>query len=266
MKQFPRLTIARLKSYQRLAQKKHRQEEGRFLLEGVHLISEALSAQWKVECVMVTSEFAANPEHATLLRGASEQTDVCTISDTELKKLSDTVTAQGIIAVAEIKSYSLSDFWPTLPKRCLLVALEDVSDPGNLGSILRTCDWFGVDGVFIDRKSVDLYNPKVVRATMGSLFHLPVLHDIDLEDMMHRAKATQVQVIATALDGGNLFDNSERAERRIVLFGNEARGISDSVKGAADQVITIPRFGRAESLNVAVACGVVLGALRSQLQ
>ena len=254
--------MARLKSYQRLAQKKYRMQEGRFLLEGVHLVAEALAAEWKLECIMVTTEFASNPGHASLIRDASSRTQVCTVSEPEVKKLSDTVTAQGIIAVAEMKSHALSEFWQTLPKSCLLVALEDVSDPGNVGSILRTCDWFGVDGVILDRDCVDLYNPKVIRATMGSLFHLPVVHDVDLNDVVRRAKATDVQVIATALDGGNLFDISEGAERRMVVFGNEARGISVEVRDAADHVLTIPKFGHAESLNVAVACGVILGSLR----
>jgi TrmH family RNA methyltransferase len=142
------------------------------------------------------------------------------------------------------------------------VAVDAMSDPGNLGSIIRTCDWFGMDGILIGKDSVELYNPKVVRSTMGGLFHLPVAQDVDLPVALTRAKELGYTVYATKTEGRAHFDRIAYASKSVVVFGNEAWGISDAVRASADASVSIRRYGSAESLNAGVACGIVLSAMR----
>ena len=147
-------------------------------------------------------------------------------------------------------------------RRSLIVALDGISDPGNLGTILRTCDWFGVDAVWLDPASVELYSPKVVRSTMGSIFHLPILPDVDLAAMLRLAKKNGSKVMVTAPKDGSPIPLPDYPERSVIVFGNEAHGVGAGIQREADQQISVPRFGSAESLNVAVACGVIVGVIR----
>jgi TrmH family RNA methyltransferase len=140
----------------------------------------------------------------------------------------------------------------------ILVAVDSLSDPGNLGTIIRTCDWFGVDGVLIGRNSVDLYNPKVVRASMGGVFHLRIVDDVDLLSTLSQAKNSGFAVYVTDAGGEAHFDRTNYSRKSVIVFGNEAWGISDQIRSLADVRVAIRRYGAAESLNVAVASGIVL--------
>jgi TrmH family RNA methyltransferase len=257
------ITKTELKHFASLSLKKHRELLDLFLVEGTRSVGEACSAGAPVELVIYTHVFADSTAGSSLLSELGRRGIRCeSVSGRELASLADTVHAQGIVAVVRRWSSVPADLLVPGEWASLAVALDAVADPGNLGAIIRTCDWFGVDAVLLGRECVDLYNPKVVRSTMGSLFHLRIAEGADLPASVRTARERGYTVAiadpsaSTALNGGNL------PPRLLLVFGNEARGVSAEIEAAADLRLAIPRFGRAESLNVAVACGVFLSAFR----
>lgn len=263
MKALQRLTSAAARSLLKLTQKKHRRESGKFLIEGPHLVEEALVSGAPLEMLLVTEEAAAKPECASLLgKAGSMRIPLYAVAQRELERIADAVTSQGILAIALAAKPVLGDFWLRQRRNSLLVALEHVADPGNAGTILRTCDWFGVDGVLLSCGCVELHNPKVVRSTMGALFHLPVFEELDLPATLTEAKGSGYHIAVTALAGGRPFDRAGLPEKSVIVFGSEGAGVSAEVLACGDSVVTIPRFGSGESLNVGSACAAILGSLR----
>jgi TrmH family RNA methyltransferase len=185
--------------------------------------------------------------------------EVASVSAHESEQLGDTVTSQGILCVVRARDLSGIAVLAELAADACVVALDEVADPGNVGTIIRTCDWFGVGAVVLGGNSVELFNPKLLRSAMGSIFHLPVIHEPNFPAFLADAGQSGWQIWTTAANGGTLPPRGR--ERKIILFGNEARGVSAEIASLASTIITIPRRGKAESLNVAVSCGVVLGAL-----
>jgi len=260
MNSFELISLSRLKSYSKLLQKKYRQTDGKFLVEGIHLVEEALKSDWEVEAIVVSDHGLVKEIGKLESWDVRQDIELLECSEREFNKLTDTVTSQGIVAVVKIKYNTLEGFWEKLPERSIIVALDDVADPGNIGTILRTCDWFGVDGVVLSENSVELYNSKVIRSTMGAIFHLPVFIDVDLRSTIQDARKAGFNVITTVLDGGKPLNKFSFPERSIIVFGNETHGISKEIEQMADASITIPKYGKAESLNVAISCGIILNA------
>ncbi len=261
---FPLMTLTKnqLKDLRALSQKEFREESDLFLVEGSRLLSEAAGSTYEFIEVYSTAEFAATGEGAKLLEKLARRTPVRKVTQRDLERFTETVHAQGIAAVLAQRHDSLSAVLKPGSGASVLVAVDAVSDPGNLGSMIRTCDWFGMDGLLVGRNSVDVYNPKVVRATMGGLFHLPVVQDVDLPVACTRAKELGYTVYASDPEGPAHFDRVTYASKSVVVFGSEAWGISDVVKKLADARLAIRRYGSVESLNVGVACGIVLSAIR----
>ncbi len=256
------LTKNQLKDLRSLSQKKFRDESDLFLVEGSRLVADAVASTFEIVEVYCTSEFAATDEGRKVLDRLAQRAVVRSVTQRELEGFTDTVHAPGIAAVLAQRHDTASSILRPGGGSSLLVAVDAVSDPGNLGSIVRTCDWFGMDGLLIGENSVDVYNPKVVRATMGGLFHIPVAQGVDLPVACTRAKELGYTVYATDPEGAAHFDRVAYASKSVVVFGNEAWGISDGVKAAADTRVAIRKYGFAESLNVGVACGIVLSAIR----
>ncbi|HTK82994.1 MAG TPA: RNA methyltransferase [Bacteroidota bacterium] len=259
-----KLSRADLKSYQKLLQKKFRQEEGKFLVEGLRSVEEALASEWVVEAVIATAAFLENRKikGRSGASGAHHGEKWAEGSARDLEQLSDAETPQGIVAVVHRQEPLMDALWKSSSTTSIVVALDNVSDPGNAGTIIRTCDWFGVDAVLLDERSVELYNPKVVRSTMGSMFHLPVGNHVELPEAMRQAKRNGFTVYATGLSGGEPLSKGMIAKKSLIVFGNESHGISSEVEKLAERTITIPGFGKAESLNVATSCAVVLATVR----
>jgi TrmH family RNA methyltransferase len=178
-----------------------------------------------------------------------------------MNAVTDTVTAQGILAIVRRRSSSAELLLRAEKVESVLVALDGVSDPGNLGSIIRTCDWFGVQGILLGNNCVELFNPKVLRGTMGSVFHLPVAERVDLLPAISRARTLGYTVYVTDPAGVTHFDRVRYSGKAVIVFGNEAWGVSDQLKNLGDVRVAIRRYGAAESLNVAVACGIMLSGL-----
>ncbi|MBI5476600.1 MAG: RNA methyltransferase [Ignavibacteriales bacterium] len=263
MKPFENIPQSLLKSYSKLTQKKYRQSERKFLVEGVRLVEEALKSDWEIESIVISNHGLVKEVGTLTNLKINKDVELFSCSEKDFKKLTDTVTSQGIIAIVKMKEYQLKNFWNKPSKRSVIVALDDVADPGNVGTILRTCDWFGVDGVLLSKDTVDVFNPKVVRGTMGAIFHIPIISDVDLVPMIDKGVKDGFKVITTILDGGKPLNKFAFPEKAIIVFGNEARGVSAEIQNLSYDSITIPKYGDAESLNVAISCGIILNSYRA---
>ena len=258
----PMITRSHLKELRELGRKKSREEQGRFLIEGARMAEEAAASEYEIPEVLFTEAFAETPSGRAVLKQLHRKKPALTaITERDLGSISDTVTAQGIVAVVSARSVSLEALVKA-SRRSVLVGLDAVSDPGNLGSIIRTCDWFGIDGLVVGQGSVELYNPKVLRSTMGSIFHLAIVENVDLLSFTGRLKTSGYGVYVADGSGEVYAEETRYAERAFVIMGNEARGVSAALKQSADSRVAIRRYGPAESLNVGVACGVLLSTLR----
>ncbi len=185
--------------------------------------------------------------------------EVVLASEAVLDGMADTITPQGVVAVAEQFPTTVEEIFAAAPR--LVAVCEQVRDPGNLGTIIRAADAAGADAVILTGRSVDPYNPKVVRATTGSIFHVPVSVGGDLDVVVAQARAAGLRVVAADVKGGDLLE--ARAEGVLDgpiawVFGNEAHGLADDAVELADLALRVPIYGRAESLNLATAASVCL--------
>ena len=230
-----------------LHQKKYRINHQLFIAEGVKGINELLQSNFELEHLYVTiDEFKS-----------VSTTQKTVISDADLKKISALTTPNTCLAVFKIPKEK-----PVLNKG-LIVALDTIRDPGNMGTILRLCDWFGINQVVCSKETVDLYNPKVVQATMGSIARVNVNY-LNLKDFL---ETTSLPIYGTFMDGEDLY-NSEITNEGIIILGNEANGISKEIEELVTKRITIPRFGnlqQTESLNVATATAIVLSEFKRRV-
>jgi TrmH family RNA methyltransferase len=251
------LSKEKLKEFAKLKTTKGRKTQGRFLLEGVHLCEEIANSDWETELVLFTSSFQSSPAGKKLLQKFQRRKiDTLQVKSEAVKKLSDTVTPQGIICVAKIKKSSLDRLWSKGSN--IILALDGIRDPGNVGTLIRTADAFGIDGVILSSDSAELYNPKVVRSTMGSIFHLPIFDDVDLEKIIPKLKKLDFKILGTDAKEGRNFDKLDRSGKICILIGSEAKGLSKKLFHLSDAIIRIPTYGKAESLNASVAGGILL--------
>lgn len=254
---------AKLKELCKLKTKKERGRQGRFLIEGLRLCEEAAASSWSVETVLFATSFGEKPREKSLLkRMETLNAELIQAKSQDLARLSDTVTAQGIVCVVKAKERSTEDLWKkgVLAKtgRNMILALDRISDPGNVGTLIRTADAFGVSAVLVSRETVELYNPKVIRSTMGSIFHLPVFDEVDLEKAIPQLKKRKFRILGTGARRGKSLHRLRFRGRVCLLIGSEAKGLSDGLLGLCHQIIRIPTPGEAESLNVAVAAGILM--------
>ena len=228
-----------------LQQKKYRKQEELFIAEGIKVIQELLNSNFELHHL-----YSVNEKYIASLR----QGTGTIISDQELKKISALTTPNECLAVFKIPQKK------AIQHEGLIVALDDVRDPGNLGTIIRLCDWFGIKQLVCSEQCADVYNPKVVQATMGSLARVNVVYT-DLQQFLTEAS---LPVYGTFMDGDNIY-TMQLPEKGIIVIGNEANGISPVVEQRVSQRISIPRFGdiqKTESLNVATATAIVLSEFR----
>lgn len=251
-----------VKAAAELKQKKYRQQQGLFLAEGLRTVEEAVR-YGAVQSIFYTA-IEDDRTRAVLEQAAAKQIKLVCVSDKVLKKITDTETPQGIIAVCEMRCKRLDDF---LASGKMLLVLDRVTDPGNIGTMLRTADAAGVGGLLLLQGCADIYAPKTVRASMGSLFHLPVLSGLSEELLVQAARKAGYELLVTCLDGADNLYKADLQGRLAFVMGNEANGVSDALLAAADKRVFIPMQGRAESLNVAMAAGIVMfEALRQRLK
>lgn len=247
----------RVRSVAKLTKRSARQETGLFLLEGPQAAREVLA--YRPDTVLEMFATPSALERHADVRDAAKDAGIEVVFTTEavLDAMADTVTPQGIVAVARQTPTSVRDVFAAAPR--LLAICEEVRDPGNLGTIIRAADAAGADAVILTGRTVDPYNPKVVRSTTGSLFHLPIAVGADLADVVARARAAGVRVVAADVGGGDFLASRDvLAEPTAWLFGNEARGLDEDALALADLSLRLPIYGSAESLNLATAASVCL--------
>ena len=254
-------STARLKAARRLTKRALRQRERAFLAEGPQAVSEALATGAHVTGLFVTAPAAAR--HADLVAQAQDAgLDVQLVSGEVMSELAQTVTPQGLLAVCDFVDVPLDQV--TAAKPVLVALLANVRDPGNAGTVLRAADAAGADAVIFADASVDVYNGKCVRASAGSLFHLPVVAGVRLPAAVTALRGAGLRVIAADGRGKATLDDPRTREAlsspTAWLFGNEAWGLPDDLLAQADDSVAVPIYGRAESLNLAAAAAVCLYA------
>jgi TrmH family RNA methyltransferase len=253
------LSKAKAKYLKSLQQKKFRDQERKFLVEGFRLTSEAVASDFKVETLLHTREFLRDPEHAALVQMCREKKiGMVEASAREFDSFTETETSQGVAALVLQRQWRLQDARHVGEGPEVIVAFDSVSDPGNAGTMIRTADWFGVSAILMGQGGVELFNPKVVRSTMGSLFHLPILTNAKLAELLEELHVRGFIVIAADVQGKSSYDAIGRPEKAAIIFGNEAHGLSSEISDQIDYRVAIKRIGSAESLNVGVACGILL--------
>lgn len=260
------LSKAKLAGLRKYLQKKTREAEGKFLIEGWHLLDEAVKAGHAIETLVYDVEArreAAEEAVLSAVRAVAGESFEGTSG--QLSQISDTKTSQGVAALVGSLGQSFGRFLERLPESgpVRLVLLDEVGDPGNCGTIVRTCDWFGMDGVVFGNGCAELENGKTARATMGGLFRVPVAVKTDLADAVAELQGRGIQVFTTELDESAVsLDAFRFPERAALVIGNEARGVSAAVSAAAAGKVFIPRSGGGESLNAGVALAICVGHWR----
>jgi RNA methyltransferase, TrmH family len=253
-------TKNQIKYYSSLLQKKYRESEKKFIVEGKRIVEEGIKSKYKCEAVLITKEFESK-EKNFLIGLNNQKIKPAVLSSTDFKKISDTKTPQGIAAVFSIG--------PILSKNIqniqseLIVGLENINDPGNMGTILRTCDWFNINNVIISSESVEVFNPKVLRSSMGSVFHLNIFPDVDFRKGINFLKELGYKFICADIEGINIYEFGF-PKKTILFFCSEAKGPSKELLENIDEKITIPKYGKAESLNVSSAVSAALSEIKRE--
>ena len=231
-----------------LSSAKERRLKSLFVVEGARIVKEA-PAEW-VQQLFISESFAPSGMFAL-----DQYEDVEIVSDEVFRILSDTVTPQGVLAVVRQPKYALD--LSQYKEKCCLILLDGVQDPGNLGTIVRTAEAAGADMVIMNRGCADLYNPKVIRSTMGSIFRVPCLTD-DLVPVIEILKAEGIAVYGAALEEAVSFREISFSDRMALVIGNEGNGISEGILNSVNERVYIPMQGQVESLNAAVSAAVLL--------
>ena len=227
-----------IKLITRLKQKKYRLQDGLFVVEGLKVIREFLNSSYTLHQLYTTESFGLNKNEETL------------ITEKELQKISFLSNPNTAVALFKIKDEAIQT------NDGLIVALDAVNDPGNLGTIIRLCDWFGVTTLVCSANTVDCYNPKVVQSTMGSLTRVNIVYT----DLVSFIGKTKMPIFGTFMDGENVYQKN-LPKKGVLIMGNEANGISAEIETLVNEKLAIPRFGNlqaTESLNVATATAILL--------
>lgn len=254
------ISKSRFKNILALKYKKFRDDQKLFLIEGYHLCQEALQSDFTVETVLINSD-GLSPQklNEIVLLAQHKKIEIIEIQPSEVSRLSHTVNSQGIFCIVRQMRYDLEALLNQLPSFILII--DEGQDPGNVGTIIRTCDWFGVDAVLLSKSTVELYNPKLVRSTMGSIFHLPVIPELDLELVLPQLRQRGYFIFGADLDGEFSYHQIDYPRPLALIIGNENRGINADLKSFLDKTVTIPSHGKAESLNMALAAAIIISRI-----
>lgn len=243
---------ARVKHVMNLSKKvKARKTSGLFVAEGLRMFKEIPAD--RIDSLFVSEGFLRDEAHKKLLSGMKYEV----VSEDVFKIMSDTQTPQGILALVRQYDYRAEDLLAA-PGPAFLMVLENIQDPGNLGTILRAGEGAGVTGVLMSDATADIYNPKVIRSTMGSIFRVPFAYTEDLPASLKALKAGGIRLYAAHLDGRNNYEKEDYTVDTGFLVGNEANGLTEGTAALADAYVKIPMKGKVESLNAAVAASVLM--------
>lgn len=229
-----------------------RREQKLFVVEGIKMFLE--TPEDKIEKVYMSETFQnENKDIAENIKKYPYEV----VKDSVFKEMSGTVTPQGVMALVRQNTYNIEEILAKNKKQ-VFVVLEGLQDPGNLGTIMRTAEGAGVAAVIMDKNTVDIYNPKVIRSTMGSVFRVPFVISENLSDTLEKLQKNGVIVYAAHLKGKIYYEENHFKESSAILIGNEGNGLSDAISSRADRLIKIPMHGQVESLNASVAAAILM--------
>ena len=242
-----------IKKIKSLKEKKYRDIENCYTIEGIKLVKEAIAENAKIKQIVVCEDCINDGEIDTDTLYEIAKFDVVYVTEKVFKTITDVKTPQGIISVIEKNNInSKIDY-----SQDIIIALDGVQDPGNLGTILRTVDSANLKQIILSKDSADSYNPKVVRSTMGAIFRVNIIEADSLKDMLQEAKKNNFKVMVTSLDTKNSIYDVDYS-KKVIVIGNEANGVSKEVQAIADEKVKIPMLGKTESLNASVAAGIMI--------
>lgn len=238
-----------------LRNKKHRTEAGSFIAEGEKTVGELIDSSIKTERVFIVPQ-KISPEWKTNLNWLNEHhIEIIEVSEIEMQKLSDLQTPAAVLGIFKIPVHEID------VKKLLLrfhLVLDGIQDPGNMGTIIRTADWFGIENIFCSENCVDAYNPKVVQSSMGSLARVKVM-ECDLKKLLSDFAGSK---ILTTMESAQTIYSHDLPKEGLIIIGSEGRGVSEEVKNLCTTQLSIPRLGKAESLNAALAAGIIVASLK----
>jgi len=242
-----------VKNIKKLKEKKYRDIQNEFIVEGIKMLEEAITEKAKIKLIVVCEECVNDGTISKELLYKIASYDCIYVTEKVFDVLSDVKSPQGILAVIEKKNTENQIDY----SQDIIIALDDIQDPGNLGTIIRTVDSSGLNQMIVSKGSSDSYNPKVVRSTMGAIFRVRVIEVENLATTLKEIQKQHFEVVVTALDTNNSIYDIEY-KNKVIVIGNEANGVSKEVQNIADKKVKIPMLGKTESLNAAVATGVMI--------
>lgn len=244
-----------IKEIKSLNRKKHRWENRLFIIEGIKIIEEAIINEIKIRYIIISDSFLKSMDGDFFYQKSKSIYDLVKVNDNLFKHISDTENPQGIMAICEFNLRDLSEIDSN--RKLSLLFLDGIQDPGNMGTIIRTADAFNMDGLILGEGSVDPYNSKVVRSTMGSIFRVPLYICNNSLKTILEFKNNGFNIFVTSLDGDSIY-NIDFDKKLLCVIGNEASGVAQEIQKIADSKIKIPMPGDAESLNAGVAASIIM--------
>ena len=242
-----------VKNIKKLKEKKYRDLENAYIIEGIKLVKEAIYENAKIRQIIMCENYADNKEIDKETLYEISKYNLIYVTEKVFNTITDVKTPQGIIAIVEKNNSTCEINY----SEEIIIALDDVQDPGNLGTIIRTADSANLKQIILSKNSADPYNPKVVRSTMGGIFRVNIIEVDNLEETLKQTQKNGFKVMVTVLDTQkSIFDANYN--KKVIVIGNEANGISKSIQNIADEKVKIPMLGKTESLNASVAAGVMI--------
>ena len=241
-----------IKHIRKLKEKKYRDEYGEYTLEGIKLIQEAIQENANIKHIVVCDGCDNSEIIESHLKYEMARLDFIYVPQNIFKMISNVETPQGVLAVIEKKNNEELD-----TSEDLILALDDIQDPGNLGTILRTADSVGLKQILVSKGTADAYNPKVVRSTMGAIFRINIIECENLKDTLMQLQNKDYKIMTTSLKAKKTIYKVDY-KKKVIVIGNEANGVSNEIQKIADEKVIIPMLGKTESLNASVATGVIL--------
>lgn len=242
-----------VKSVKKLKEKKYRDLENAYIVEGIKMVREAIEEKALIRQIIICDDCEKSDSIPKELMYEIAKYDCTYVTSKVFKYISEVQTPQGVLAVIEKNNGDLDINY----NEDIIVALDDIQDPGNLGTILRTVDSVDLTQILVSKGTADCYNPKVVRSSMGAIYRVKVIECEDLLETLKEIKKNKFKILVTSLgDSKNIYDM--KYNKKVLVIGNEANGVEERIMNIADEKIKIPMLGRTESLNAAVATGIVL--------
>ena len=241
-----------IKYIKKLKDKKYRDETGEYIVEGIKLVKEAIEENSKIKHIIICEDCESDSKIEQSLLYDIAKNNCIYVTKQVFQHVTGVETPQGVLAVVEKNNKKEIDY-----NKDIIIALDGIQDPGNLGTILRTVDSANLNQIILSNDCVDPYNPKVVRSTMGAIFRLNIIETKNLKEELEKAQKNKFDIMVTALDTNNNIYNVEY-KNKVIVIGNEANGVSKEIQDIANCKVKIPMLGRTESLNASVATGIII--------